>query len=186
MTVLGHPRPRRAGSTLSAHRSTRGCTGVVGWTGLDDSTNALALQWGQASGLAGLSGGGGLMGFAVTTAAASVGAGGGHLYNRFINGASNPRFPRQTFLAAPIVNPNPDRHCHYPDKPQNWNDRYFSTHIPKCGPALVYVKPAIYRQSTFGAPLAPIWRAAHDLALPGFQQAFPPLPRLADSSEVDI
>ena len=35
-------------------------------------------------------------------------------------------------------------------------------------------------------PLAPIWRAAHDLALPGFQPAFPPLPRLADSPEADI
>jgi len=50
---------------------------VAGCTGLDDSTNAFARQYGQESALAGLSEGGGLAGFGETGAAVSAGAGGG-------------------------------------------------------------------------------------------------------------
>ena len=75
--VLGRPGQRRVDPTLSAHGSGWGCAGVAGWTGLDASTKALARQYGQASGFAGLSEGGDLAGFGETGAAASVGAGSG-------------------------------------------------------------------------------------------------------------
>ena len=73
-----------------------------------------------------------------------------HLCNGLVDRISNPRLPDQTFLAALVVNPNSNRHRHYPGKAQNWNDCYFPAHTSKFGSNLAIM-------SNYDLPTISVW-----------------------------